>query len=241
MKKAVMQKTSFISLLTIALMGCFVLLSSPAYGVSILPVDTLIQQAYLRAQEDGFKSLTKSLSQGGNVYDNAYKLARKNALGSISEAFSSVAENLNAQYECSLTPSDVSNIVASDPIMNASFAGFAGKAAFSVDNEALVRSCIRVAQCAKRQEPSSASQLAEAYTQETYPLCRQVVQQAYNNTISITVKQQTLDAANHGDDIFYNGSLDDSPYDLLLDMQLIGDVLFKSNTAAPQVILYDFP
>lgn len=58
--------------------------------------------------------------------------------------------------------------------------------------------------------------------------------------MSIISRQTNMDAANRGDDIFYNGTLDDSPYDILLDMQLIGDVLFKGNTAAPQVILYDF-
>ena len=35
--------------------------------------------------------------------------------------------------------------------------------------------------------------------------------------------------------------LDKIPYDLLKDMQLIGDVLFKSNTEAPKVVLYDYP
>ena len=131
-------------------------------------------------------------------------MAKKNSLGSISEAFISVAENLNTQYECSLTASDVSNIVASDPIMNASFAGFAGKSTFAVDGESLVKSCVRVTQCVKGQEAKSAAQLADAYTQETYPFCRQTVQQAYSNTVALTAKQQTLDGANNGDDIFYN-------------------------------------
>lgn len=83
--------------------------------------------------------------------------------------------------------------------------------------------------------------MTRAYTSETFPLCRQIVQESLTNTMSISAQQTTLDNANRGDDMFFNGTLDDSPYDLLLDMQLIGDVLFKSNTAAPQVILYDFP
>ncbi len=228
------------SLFTIIAIGSFLVAPHYIYAVSVLPVDTLIQQAYLRSQEEDFSALTKSLAQWGNIYDQAYSLARKNTLGSISEAFSSVADNLNAQYECSLSSSDISTIAASDPILNASFAGYTGKPSFAVDNDQLVRSCVRVAQCAKWQDFQE-FQLNDNYSQEAYTYCRQVVSQAFTNTISIAAKKNTMDAANRGDDIFYNGSLDDSPFDLLLDMQMIGDVLFKSNTAAPEVILYDFP
>ena len=106
----------------------------------------------------------------------------------------------------------------------------------------MVKSCVRIVQCAKGVTAATdVKALTDSYTQGTYPLCRQIISDAYSNTLSIISRQNTLDAANHGDDIFYNGTLDDSPYDLLKDMQLIGDVLFKSNTPAPQVILYNYP
>lgn len=104
----------------------------------------------------------------------------------------------------------------------------------------MVKSCVRIVQCAKGNSADTDVQsLTDNYTQGTFPLCRQIISQAYTNTLSIISRQNTLDGANRGDDIFFNGTLDDSPYDLLKDMQLIGDVLFKSNTPAPQVTLYN--
>lgn len=232
--------TTISRIVTLFMIGSFFVATWYSHGISILPVDSMMQQAYLRSQQEDFSALTKSLTKWGNIYDQAYALAKKNTLGSITEAFSSVSDNLNAQYNCSLTASDISVVIASDPILNASLAGYTGKPNFVIDNDQLVRSCVRIAQCAKGQEFKE-FQVSENYSQEAYTYCRQIASQAFNNTISITAKKNTIDAANRGDDMFYNGSLDDSPFDLLLDMQMIGDVLFKSNTAAPQVILYDFP
>ncbi len=56
------------------------LVAGSAYAVSILPVDTMLQQAYLRMQNDNFSSLTKNLSKDGNLFDSAYNLARKQSL-----------------------------------------------------------------------------------------------------------------------------------------------------------------
>lgn len=157
-----MQKTMrhyLYSLIMIASAICFLLAKTPAYAASILPVDTLIQQAYLRSQEATFSSMSKSLSAGGNIYDSAYKLARKNSLESVSETFKNVASNMNSQFGCSITPSDISTIAASDATLNASMAGLAGKQTFAIDNNSLVRSCVRVYQCAKGQQAGSASEL----------------------------------------------------------------------------------
>ncbi len=54
---------------------------------------------------------------------------------------------MNNQYKCSLTPSDIANVAASDEYMNAALANMGGKQIYAVDNEALVKSCIRIAQC----------------------------------------------------------------------------------------------
>lgn len=118
----ILKKSSLIFSITGALLGGFLMFSSPAYGVSILPVDTLLQQAYLRQQNNDFSSMSKSLSQEGNIYDSAYKFAKKNALQAAANAFSNVANNLNSKYTCSLTPSDIGNVAANDAALNAAFA-----------------------------------------------------------------------------------------------------------------------
>ncbi|MBP6910626.1 hypothetical protein KBC03_03420 [Patescibacteria group bacterium] len=57
-------KNYLYSLSSIALIGSFLMASLPAYSVNILPVDTIIQQAYMRAaQGNDFNSLTTSLTK----------------------------------------------------------------------------------------------------------------------------------------------------------------------------------
>lgn len=62
MRKTI-KKPSLLLSLTGVLLGGFLMVSTPAHGVSILPVDTLLQQAYLRHQANDFSSMSKSLSQ----------------------------------------------------------------------------------------------------------------------------------------------------------------------------------
>lgn len=136
----------------------------------------------------------------------------------------------------------MSTVIASDAALNTSLAGLLGDTIVDLEASSIVQSCVKIAQCVKgTKDAQSAAALEDAYTQEAYPLCRQVVSQQFTSTLPIAMKQNTLDSANHGDDMFFNGTLEDSPFDLLVDMQKIGDVLFVSNTEAPQVTLYDFP
>ena len=54
----------------------------------------------------------------------------------------------------------------------------------------------------------------------------------------------TIQSVNFADDAFFNGTLDDSPYDLLLDIELISEVLFEiqscsrdSQFSLPEVVI----
>ncbi len=44
-----------------------------------------------------------------------------------------------------------------------------------------------------------------------------------------------------GNDIYYNGTLDDSPFDLLVDIKAIGDILFAQNEKTDSMLFYTFP
>lgn len=227
--------------LLILLAGSFLVLS-PAFAeneISHKPIDEELQQAEEKTEKGDFASLTKSLKEGGNVYDTAYALAKKASIKDVNDAFKSISENLNTQYNCSLSANDISNVAATNVQLNAAFAGLADKRAFAISGDKVAESCFKIAQCVRQadHEPNSSS-IEESYSLETYPLCTSTIQKAYTDTIGVIGKVNRLSNANNGDDIFYNGKLDDSPFDLLVDIQLIGDVLFKNNTKAPEVTLY---
>lgn len=51
----------------------------------------------------------------------------------------------------------------------------------------------------------------------------------------------SLASVNAGTDIYYNGTLEDSSYDLLVDIQRIGDIMFTNNEQTEKTLFYTFP
>ena len=71
------------------------------------------------------------------------------------------------------------------------------------------------------------------------------VQLWVNNSFSLleqnTKDMQTFNQDNYGEDMFINGSTDDSNYDLIIDIDRIGNLLFNSFKAPTETLFYKFP
>jgi hypothetical protein len=52
---------------------------------------------------------------------------------------------------------------------------------------------------------------------------------------------QSFNQNNFGDDLFWNGSLDDSDYDLMIDINNIGDLFFQSFKPVTEIVFYSLP
>jgi hypothetical protein len=73
--------------------------------------------------------------------------------------------------------------------------------------------------------------------------------QTINNTIndlyyknySTLYMQSALSQTNFGSDLFWNGSLDDSDFDILYDINQLGQIFFESFVESPQVLFYRLP
>lgn len=59
----------------------------------------------------------------------------------------------------------------------------------------------------------------------------------YSNTYTL----DALNSHNFWSDLFWNGTLDDSSFDLLYDIQQIGNILFEDFVDSPQVLFYRLP
>lgn len=59
----------------------------------------------------------------------------------------------------------------------------------------------------------------------------------YDNAYTIS----TLNKFNFGSDLFWNGTLDDSEFDLLYDINQVGKILFDSFTDTPEFLFYRLP
>jgi hypothetical protein len=59
----------------------------------------------------------------------------------------------------------------------------------------------------------------------------------YINSYTIS----NLNKENFGSEILWNGTLDDSDFDLLYDINQIGKILFEDFTESPQILFYRMP
>jgi len=63
----------------------------------------------------------------------------------------------------------------------------------------------------------------------------------YNTFIENNFNMQTLNQDNYGEDLFWNGTLDDSDFDLMIDMDEIGKVMFEWWEPVVQTLFYRLP
>ncbi len=67
------------------------------------------------------------------------------------------------------------------------------------------------------------------------------INKIYYDVYSNSYTMSTLNKSNFWSDLFWNGTLDDSDFDLLYDINQVGKILFDTFTDSPQVLFYRLP
>lgn len=217
-------------------------------------LDTIIQRVWesLRPKET-YQNLQKWLSLG-NIYSNSYQLAKKEMMAWTVQALQNMVSDLNDTYSCDMSVYDASNILLTiDASRNdiAAMASSVREAMPASSNEDFISSCTKLINCATNGS-TARSQIywftgSLKWEQWTYLTewwfinCRKYAYNAYERNVKQAKATITLASTNVGSDIYYNGTLNDSPYDLLVDIQRIWDVLFATNEKTPNVLFYTFP
>jgi len=78
-------------------------------------------------------------------------------------------------------------------------------------------------------------------TPTDYQKVRNVLNDQYNKVLKNNYDLFTTKQSNFGEDLFVNGSLEDSDFDLLVDIDKIGQKLFQSVTSPIQTLFYELP
>lgn len=175
-----------------------------------------------------------------DIYYKSLEIAKTNEVSSLNNAIKlSVDYMKNKDIKCNLNKTDMLNILYNS---NDSF-----KRAFKQNITNTYKS--------KPQYPSNEDYLKSCYIfmwcfygiydYEDSPYIRKtcvtkandIYSQMYINGDSIA----SFDQINFGDDMFWNGKLDDADYDLLYDIDIIWKILFESSKTPPQVLYYQFP
>ncbi|MBS8121703.1 hypothetical protein [Candidatus Vampirococcus lugosii] len=172
----------------------------------------------------------------GNIYTNSHNLVRETKLKSEKDSFSYVVDYLSDMYSCSVSEDDIYNIYS---VSNPSFvyiqSGMDPDSQISTDKDDFIESCKNVVRCFGDNNVDA----IEGYTQSTRNLCTSKVNSIVNSSQDNISKNESIKYDNSGSDMFMNGSLENSPFDLLVDIKNIGDTLFEDNEEPEEINFYE--
>lgn len=218
-------------------------------------LDTMIQHIWesLRPKES-FENLNKWFTFG-NIYANAHNIASKEFLATTAQALGNMTDDLNYTYNCNLDINQVSNILLTiDSTRNdiQAMAKTIKEATPKFEQDNFIWSCTKLVNCVTKWNNGTSSLYWYSNWQGTgqkwtylsddwFLNCKRLATNAYKRNIQSTESSVTLASTNAWNDIYYNGTLDDSPYDILVDIQRIWDILFDNNEQTEKVLFYTFP
>ena len=218
-------------------------------------LDTMIQHIWesLRPKES-FENLQKWFTFW-NIYANAHNIAKKELLATTAQALWNMTDDLNYTYNCNLDINQVSNILLTiDSSRNdiQAMAKMIQEATPKYEQDSFISSCTKLINCVTNwnnwtgelywyNNGKGAEQRWSYLSDDWFLNCKRLATNAYERNVKSASNSIKLASTNIGNDIYYNGTLDDSPYDILVDIQRIWDVMFASNEQTEKVLFYTFP
>ncbi len=225
----------------LCLLYCYTISSVLAQWVSFLSLDTLLQQASISASSKIQQYSQWQSSDIANLYDMSLDLIQSQIVQNIKTPLDSTLDLMNTRY-----PSCQSRLDREDLITILS-----RRRSFAVDFSQLfldidwnttfptmtqyVQSCQRLLSCMSNETINPPD------TQWMRDQCLDITTQQFEISRIVAWSQQQLIPKSDQLHLFMNGTIDDSPYDLLVDIHNISTLLFQTPEAPPQVIAYRLP
>lgn len=78
-------------------------------------------------------------------------------------------------------------------------------------------------------------------TTEVLDMCIKQASEAYYLIQPSLTNIATMKQSTYGDNIFIDGKEENSPFDLMVDIDRIGQVLFKNHKARPEITFFEMP
>ena len=204
--------------------------TSQAFGIDFS--NTLKQSAQ---DTQTATSLFDGKAEIGDLYNQALKIVKQNESSATDQSVNSVVAYFTAK-SCNVSALDVIHILY---VSNLWFKAFFDQQVLSsltsprsLPTPASINaSYFRFFACDKITRPTAGD-----FTRVQDNLIA-----LYYQSVNGVFYSSTLAQDNVGEDLYRNGTTDDSAYDLLVDINTIGDLLFSSFKKAPEVLFYRLP
>ena len=180
-------------------------------------------------------SLFVGKTQVSDLYSKALHIVKQNEISSTNEAVNSVVAYF-ARQSCKVTANDVLNVFYSSDGRFWSFLKnlFSSIGTSSPTPTAINDSYYRFFACDNKmvgKKPST----------EDFAHVQNIVSSIYYQSLTSVFYSSTLAQNNIGEDLFWNGNTGDSAFDLLSDINDIGEMFFITFKKAPEVLFYRLP
>jgi hypothetical protein len=176
----------------------------------------------------------------GDLFSRGYKLAERNMSKTAVEWIQQVHRYLSAQCNGEIGLWQVTTVFQNTDAGRKLYALLECRnQVASLNDWEFAEACVQVYLCANADQELSKKDIRRLYTLQTYEQCQNIVQTIYQSIHVRSTSLTTLEDTNYGDDIFANRKEDDAPYDLLYDIERIGNILYGHNDPATEIHFYD--
>lgn len=195
----------------------------------------------------------------GDLYKKQLRLVQHNEITSTDTAIKGIVDYF-ARQSCQVTSKDILSVLSDavpsfDVVLQQILPPLMTKDAFasSVMTEFLSPNTPTASSTVTTSNSASLVALQRAYArlfacksitkpmEEDYAALQREISSLYYQYLSSSFLTTNIVQDNYGEDLFRNGDPDDSQFDLLVDIQAIGNLFFTTFQAAPQVLFYQLP
>jgi len=172
-----------------------------------------------------------------NLYTKALKIVKWQTVTTLQNSIQLVADNLSQKNNTSVNAQDVMNILYDT----------------STAVNGLSSAMNLITRWTNPVIPAAMINASYGKLRNTIPACKDLINQAERTCIKQRVGNQyytiennytdlwSFKEQNFGEDLFTNGTLDDSAYDILVDIKNIGNIMFTSFISPTQTLFYTLP
>ena len=188
------------------------------------------------------KSFPKSIVEG-NIYDRAYALAQLQIASPTLQALDLTYEQISNRCDGAYTKlPDVTNVFAKLPIWLQLYDLLENRGIVDSTKDAFFnQSCKEIYKCYYRDELEEKWIEFEnlALSTDVVDSCMGIVETIFGIMYQRASTLERMKNVNYGDEFLLNARPEDGPFDLLLDAEAIGDVLYAHNDNPAEIHFYD--
>jgi hypothetical protein len=231
-------------------LSVFIVWSIVIFIIFVFPISaTLIDMRdvmHSRYKENEQKGSLKKFPEwtlNGNLYEKAHAMAELQlvhpALQALDLTYEVIADRCNEE---NIFARDITNVFAqSNAGQQFRMMLDAREMVSTVKDAWFDKSCLAVYACYNKDELTA--QWVDIsnikLSDQVYRSCTTTVDDLFMVMYHRASSLESMKNVNYGDEFLVNGDPDDGPYDLLLDIQAIGDILFTHNDGPSVIHFYD--